>query len=307
MEERSMGEHVEKKKLSGRKIASAICMVILFVFMGFMSWNMTHQDLESNTRNINFMGYRPVVVVSGSMEPAIQINSISILEYCDIDRIDVGDVVMYRHPSLNINITHRCIEKGEYASGETYLVVKGDANPVRDNIDITDDMVVGKLIKTYNEVVPYVNFVMLENGEYNTFAMLQIIILLAVVLTLICMVIYALWIILSAAYIITFGRKFLDYHKDVYNDNLVFLGMSRKVVNDVDVKRGDGLRLIIAKIIIAREMKVFEESVEDLRRAHKLASIVGGRKFRELGYKEMPMTMEEVDTRLDEIIESTEE
>lgn len=260
----------KRNKISFRKLGSLICFIIVAIFICIMVRNFMAINTDENTDNIKLFGYRPVVVVSGSMEPAIAVNSVSIMQYCDIDELNVGDIVMYRHPSLNINITHRVIEKGEDVVGNTYIKTQGDANSAPDNLKITNDMVVGKLIKTYNETAPYVSFVMLENGEVNTFALLQIIILIAVTITVLCMIVYLIWAIISSILFVLFGSKRLEYTVETYKNNIDFQNDRLELVENLHYQKGDGIRGLIAKILFARQLKAFEESARDLEKTYNL-------------------------------------
>lgn len=272
---------MERKKLSLRKLCSLVCFIVVAFFVFIMIRNFMTLGTEENTENLKIFGYRPVVVVSGSMEPAIAVNSISIMEYCNIDEVEVGDIIMYRHPSLGINITHRVIEKCTDGVGNTFLKTKGDANNSADNISITNDMVVGKLTKTYNEAAPYVSFVMLENGEVNTFALLQIIILLAVIITVLGMIVYAIWVLIYSIYLVLAGHNKTKEKIETYKSDLLKQEEILKNVENIGVQKGDSFRVIIAKIVLAKELRAFNESVSDLEKAHNLARFIGGSKYKE--------------------------
>lgn len=91
-------------------------------------------------------GYTVRVVVSGSMEPTIMTDTVNIIKICNIDDVEVGDIVCYRYDR---DIIHRIIEKTN-TDGITTLRTKGDANRSADDVSITDDMVIGKVVKTLN-------------------------------------------------------------------------------------------------------------------------------------------------------------
>ena len=78
-------------------------------------------------------GVRPLVVVSGSMEPVLPVGSLVITEAVTAEEIEVGDVVGYwtgnRFIGINPIILHRVIAITE----EGYLL-KGDNNETADRI-----------------------------------------------------------------------------------------------------------------------------------------------------------------------------
>ena len=97
-----------------------------------------------------FCGYTVRIVVTGSMKPTIEINSLNIIKICDIEDINVGDIVCYKYGK---DIIHRAVDK-KYSvkANAEVLVTRGDANQANDDVEITNDMIVGKVVKTFNGV-----------------------------------------------------------------------------------------------------------------------------------------------------------
>lgn len=89
-------------------------------------------------------GYTARIVVSGSMEPTIPVYTVNIVKKCDISDIDNGDIILYRYKS---DIIHRVVDV-DIRGTEIILTTQGDANNSPDLIDITPDMVIGKVVKT---------------------------------------------------------------------------------------------------------------------------------------------------------------
>ena len=266
---------MSKKKISVRKILSFICGVVVLVFIISTIYTAKSQDKTKNI--INIFGYRPVVVVSGSMEPDILTNSISIMKYCSMEDVYVGDIIMYHHPSLGINITHRVVESGVDDVGNQYLITKGDANPNNDDIKVTSNMLIGKIISTYNETAPYVSFVMLDNGEVNTLALLQIIIFISVIITVCVLILYFLWNIAYSIFTVTAGRNYTRHLIGNYEMNLSSQNKYLGLVRNIHICKGDSLRVAIGKLILAKELKAFEQSVLDLEKAKNLALFTAGK------------------------------
>ncbi len=78
-------------------------------------------------------GIRPMIVVSGSMEPVLPVGSLVVTKAVTADEVEVGDVVGYwtgnRFIGVNPIILHRVIAITE----EGYLL-KGDNNETADRI-----------------------------------------------------------------------------------------------------------------------------------------------------------------------------
>ncbi|HEX9890834.1 MAG TPA: signal peptidase I [Actinomycetota bacterium] len=73
-------------------------------------------------------GFRPLVVRSGSMEPAIHTGDVVLSRVTSPQEIEVGDVVTFRDPTRDdALITHRVIGM-EREGGSFAFVTRGDAN-----------------------------------------------------------------------------------------------------------------------------------------------------------------------------------
>jgi len=76
--------------------------------------------------------YQYLVVLSGSMEPALPVGSVAIFEPVPAGALAVGDVITFQHPSRRDEfLTHRIVGV-ESGDGTSLLITKGDANGVVD-------------------------------------------------------------------------------------------------------------------------------------------------------------------------------
>lgn len=87
----------------------------------------------------------PMVVVSGSMRPNLEIGDVVLVNANKPMEISEGDVVAFRLE--NVVITHRVVEIVEGG-----FRTKGDGNREPDPFVVTDDMVVGKAVATIPRV-----------------------------------------------------------------------------------------------------------------------------------------------------------
>ena len=85
------------------------------------------------------IGFKPVVVLSGSMEPALHVGDVAVLRPVDPDRLKVGDVITYR--AAGHLTTHRVIRIEEGQSGRAFYT-KGDANKTADGAPVHSDSIV---------------------------------------------------------------------------------------------------------------------------------------------------------------------
>lgn len=91
---------------------------------------------------IFFFHIKPVVVVSGSMEPEIPVGSLVFIDQRD-QSVDPGDVIAYRiGDTMDTIIVHRVVDQN---NDGTYIT-KGDSNDTADPASVTKQQIVGKEI-----------------------------------------------------------------------------------------------------------------------------------------------------------------
>ena len=97
--------------------------------------------------------YKIVMVLTDSMDPALKVNSLSILDKCRIEDVKIGDIIMYQS-HVGFKVTHRVIDI-QINNNEIQLITKGDRNPYRDFFPITKQNFLGKIIYTNNNTAKY--------------------------------------------------------------------------------------------------------------------------------------------------------
>lgn len=90
------------------------------------------------------LGYQVYHVISGSMQPAIPINSVVYVEKKEAAEIQKGDIIaFYSVSDSGAIITHRVV-KNQVVSGQ--FVTKGDANNKEDIAPVPYEYVIGKVV-----------------------------------------------------------------------------------------------------------------------------------------------------------------
>ncbi|MCH4161119.1 MAG: signal peptidase I [Bifidobacterium sp.] len=77
-------------------------------------------------------GLRPMVVISGSMEPEITVGSLILSIETPATSLKLGDVITVSPSGSQRLVTHRIIEAGDCAGERCAFILKGDANIARD-------------------------------------------------------------------------------------------------------------------------------------------------------------------------------
>lgn len=82
-------------------------------------------------------GYKPLVVISGSMEPTLKVGSLLYYHEKDINEFKENEILVYR--AKKHTISHRIVEKLDHG-----FITKGDANATNDSIIVNDNQVLGQ-------------------------------------------------------------------------------------------------------------------------------------------------------------------
>jgi signal peptidase len=93
-------------------------------------------------------GYRPLMVLTGSMEPKLPVGSIILVKQVNPAEITVGDIITFREgqaPDSRL-VTHRVYSLTRDELGRESIVTKGDANESPDVQPVELSQVVGKVV-----------------------------------------------------------------------------------------------------------------------------------------------------------------
>lgn len=88
-------------------------------------------------------------IISGSMEPNVEVYDVVIAIDEDINKIKIGDVITFISTwdiNYGMTITHRVIDISRTEMGEVQLTTKGDNNPTSDGSTVTQKNLVGKVV-----------------------------------------------------------------------------------------------------------------------------------------------------------------
>lgn len=98
-------------------------------------------------------GHKIYIVMSGSMEPALQVGSIVLVRPLAAEEIRPGDIVTFRNQYSPDVVSHRVQHVEEEENGLLFYT-KGDANEVLDPLPVPARLLVGKVVLT----VPYLGY-----------------------------------------------------------------------------------------------------------------------------------------------------
>lgn len=131
---------------------------------------------QDNPDEAFLLGYKPVYVMTGSMEPTLKVNGVVIIKQIDYDDVQVDDIIMYEIDDKMI--THRVVEITDEG-----IRTKGDNNNVKDAYLLQPENIKGKAVAIWNWTATIVNKFSTTSGRT------QLIILAALVVFLILFII----------------------------------------------------------------------------------------------------------------------
>jgi len=148
-----------------KKLREVLSWVLLIAMCGLMVFTIYNARVAMKTGESKFLfGYRPVLVLTGSMEPYMMTNGLALTKQVDsMDDLELGDVVTYHlydengdlmrnESGLPIRITHRIIA----IDGEK-IYTKGDNNNVDDGFALGIDNIEAEVVGVFNGTAWLVN------------------------------------------------------------------------------------------------------------------------------------------------------
>ena len=84
------------------------------------------------------LGYKPAVILTGSMEPTFPVNSVVYYKNADFSDIVPGKPIIYQ--KSDALVTHRVVDKN---NEQGYVITKGDANNTEDAYEVYAEEVKG--------------------------------------------------------------------------------------------------------------------------------------------------------------------
>ncbi len=194
----------DKKGIVG-KIFKTIFFLIAFIILVIAGIIMFKANTDPD-KVPDVFGYKPMIVLSGSMETSIHTGDLVFVKMVDTTILKKGDVIAFRNEEDTVT-THRIVEI-VFEDGKQYFKTKGDANNAEDTnlvaMEDVEGLYVGRIAKAGN-------FLMFMQKPMGLFIVLLVI-----------LVVGLLWL-----YIIS-KRDDKKYSKEEEKDRLEFEEFKRK-------------------------------------------------------------------------------
>ena len=131
------------KKKWYQKFSNWLFILVLLILIPILAANIYIMiQANSNKDKVpDVFGYKPFIVLSGSMETKIHVGDLIITKLVDPKTLKEKDVIAFRDEENTVT-THRIIEIVE-KDGEKYFITKGDNNDSQDQNMVSYDDVEG--------------------------------------------------------------------------------------------------------------------------------------------------------------------
>lgn len=148
-------------------------VLFLVIVLPFLIFNLT-LIIKSKLypdKIADFMGYKPFIVMSGSMETTINIGDLVIVKKVNSSSIHTGDIIAFKNG--NIVISHR-VKEVINDSGTYKFKTKGDNNNVADDFIVNSDAIEGIFVNK----IPGLGSILLFLGKPIGLLMLILVIII---------------------------------------------------------------------------------------------------------------------------------
>lgn len=125
-----------------QKIKNIIGIIVLIIMIPilFISVAILIDSYRFPNEVPSFFGWKPFIVMSGSMETQISVGDIVVVKKTDVNELKKGDIIAFRNN--NIVITHR-IDDIIQDENSTKYITKGDNNNTQDKDYVLPEQVEG--------------------------------------------------------------------------------------------------------------------------------------------------------------------
>ena len=112
-------------KVLGYIVISVLVLLVILIGIVFVQKKTNPDEIPT------ILGYKPFIVLSGSMETELYKGDLAIVKNVDVNDLKVNDIIAFKDTD-NYIVTHRIVEIIK-DNGVTKFVTKGDNNNIKDS------------------------------------------------------------------------------------------------------------------------------------------------------------------------------
>lgn len=155
---------LKKKTLSDIIIDTFLFLIIMtaIIITTFCVIIITKENLYPD-KVPDVMGYKPFIVLTGSMEPTIKAGDLVIVKEASLEELNKGDIIAFRHTEEDVVLIHRIAEK-ETKEGKITLKTKGDNNQSEDRMMVNSENIEGIYLVRFEKLGAVAMFIRSPEG-----------------------------------------------------------------------------------------------------------------------------------------------
>ena len=151
---------ITKKARSIIKKAAWITFLVIFGFVAVIAVWLTVSKFILKSPAPSVFGYATLTVATGSMSGTIEPGDMIVIK--KQDEYKIGDIIAYIPEGDKIPTTHRIVNYHPDGSFKT----RGDANNTADSEHVTNDIILGKVVKTVSGMGVFATWIRTEGWIY---------------------------------------------------------------------------------------------------------------------------------------------
>lgn len=148
------------KEKKGNKIFKVFKYIIysILIIVLLINFTIIIKSKTSKDKVPSVFGYKPFIVLSGSMQPNIKIGDLVFVKSSKVENLNVNDIIAFK-TNDNTVTTHRIIDIDTTTKGERCFITKGDSNNVKDEELVCKNNLEGKMVKRIPKLGKFINFI----------------------------------------------------------------------------------------------------------------------------------------------------
>lgn len=153
-------EKISNKIKNKRMTKKLFKCIILTILISLFIINL----ILSFEENTHILGIYMFNIVSGSMEPTLEINDVVIVKKCPANELKEGDIITFLQEDRTIS--HRIL-KITNDEGELKFITKGDNNEIADKDEVDSDKIYGKVLFSVKRIGKIIQYIQNVRGFIN--------------------------------------------------------------------------------------------------------------------------------------------
>lgn len=153
-------EKISNKIKNKRMTKKLFKCIILTILISLFIINL----ILSFEENTHILGIYMFNIVSGSMEPTLEINDVVIVKKCPANELKEGDIITFLQEDRTIS--HRIL-KITNDEGELKFITKGDNNEIADKDEVDSDKIYGKVLFSVKRIGKIIQYIQNIRGFIN--------------------------------------------------------------------------------------------------------------------------------------------